>query len=348
MSGDLSAFEAFATHPSLGDDPASGCIAFDAWRLRFQSETFTLEFPLARTQVTRETEDDDRIDFQDPQQPDWLIYCFQPEILKNSSLLKNPFTRRQLKAIESQGELKRRLKLTLWVLAGFAFAAVIISGLLGFMVSSLVASIPPEWERELGTNLLQEVRHHVVFADDPRFKVKLDQAVNPLMAVIPTNSGGFSFYIVQSPTPNAFAIPGGLVFVNTGLLEMADRPEEIAGVVAHEIAHVTQKHGFRKVISTAGPYLVFKMFLKEAGGVMDLLGSSSQLLVSRKFSQEYELEADDVGWAYLVKAHIDPHGMIEVLQKFKLMQDNMQSGELRIEALDDHPATDKRIRRLVG
>ena len=216
---------------------------------------------------------------------------------------------------------------------------------MGMMVTSLVARIPPEWEGELGTNLLQEIRHHAVFTEDAKLKAKLDQAVSPLLSVLPTNSP-FKFFIVQDPTPNAFAIPGGFVFVNAGLLEMVDRPEEVAAVVAHEIAHVTRKHGFRKIISTAGPYLVFKLFMKDSAGLVGVLGSSSQLLVSQSFSQDYELEADSVGWDYMVRARIDPHGMIEMLQKFQQMQDNMPGGELRIEALEDHPATAKRIRRL--
>ena len=86
------------------------------------------------------------------------------------------------------------------------------------------------------------------------------------------------------------------------MLELADRPEEVAGVVAHELAHVTQKHGFRKIISDAGPYLIMKIFFGGASGTAGVLGGSSQLLVRQSFSQEYELEADEVGWQYLVAA----------------------------------------------
>jgi predicted Zn-dependent protease len=186
----------------------------------------------------------------------------------------------------------------------------------------------------------------MVVVENPKLKAKLDQAVLPLVNALPTNYGPFKFYIVQDRFPNAFALPGGHVIVNTALLDMADRPEEVCGVVAHEIAHVTQKHGIRKIISEAGPYLVFKLFMSDRSGVFGVLGSGSKLLVSQSFSQEYELEADSVGWDYLVQAHIDPRGMVDMFHKLKLMQDNLGAEALSLSAFESHPQTEKRIRRL--
>jgi len=146
--------------------------------------------------------------------------------------------------------------------------------------------------------------------------------------------------------PNAFALPGGHVLVTTRLLELADRPEEIAGVLAHELAHVMQKHGFREIISSAGPYLIFKVFLGNSAGVLPILGDSSELLIRQSFSQEYELEADDVGWQSLVNAHIDPRGLADMLRKLQIEQQKMHAGMGRVNAFSSHPATEKRLQRL--
>jgi beta-barrel assembly-enhancing protease len=146
--------------------------------------------------------------------------------------------------------------------------------------------------------------------------------------------------------PNAFALPGGHVMVNDSLINMASKPEELAGVIAHEVAHVTEKHGFRKIISEAGPYLIVRVFLGGSRGTAGALGGSSQLLVRQSFSQEYELEADDVGWKYLVAAKIDPRGLADMLKKLQAAQDRMGFGHFDLGAFSSHPATVKRVQRL--
>jgi beta-barrel assembly-enhancing protease len=77
-----------------------------------------------------------------------------------------------------------------------------------------------------------------------------------------------------------------------------------------------------------------------------VLAGGSQLLVSQSFSQEYELEADDTGWEYLVKARIDPRGLADMLKRLKTEQEQMKLVRVGPQAFSSHPATDKRIRRL--
>lgn len=128
-------------------------------------------------------------------------------------------------------------------------------------------------------------------------------------------------------------------------MELAERPEELAAVVAHEIAHVTQRHLFRKVISSAGPLVVCRLFASGRGGAISLLGAGSQLLVAQSFSQEYELEADAVGWDYLVAARIDPRAAPNMLRKLQTAVDKVVK-DRGSHAFSSHPATEKRIRRL--
>ena len=286
--------------------------------MRFESDALTLEIPLPRLQMQISESEDGGIYFCDAEQPDWSIVTFDTDVLRQTPLLQQVQTRNQIREFRSRGELKRRLKITLYFVAGFALVAIIVSMLLGYMVRALVAKVPVEWEQELGDTLMQEVRKEKTFLTDRKLQAKLETAVAPLIKVLPQRGIEFRFYILEDPIPNAFALPGGHVLVNTGLLEFADRPEELAGVIAHEIAHVTEKHGFRKIISSAGPFLIFRMFL--GGGSTGILGGSSQLLISQSFSQEYELEADAVGWQYLVAARIDPRGLTDMLSKLEAEQ----------------------------
>ena len=255
------------------------------------------------------------ITFCDPDHPDWSIHTPDEEILAHGPLLQQPHTRNQIRGLQSGGELKRRLKITGVFLAGFALVALVVSMLMGMMVRSLVARVPVEWEQELGDKVMAEVKEKETFIEDAKLQTNLVQAVAPLLRAVPTNALGFKFYLMDAPLPNAFALPGGHVVVTTSLLALAERPEEVAGVVAHELAHVTLKHGFRKIISSAGPYLLCRLFMRDNSGLLGVLAGGSQLLVSQSFSQEYELEADDVGWQYLVKARIDPRGLPDMLEK---------------------------------
>ena len=210
--------------------------------------------------------------FSDPDQPGCSIYVFDPKVLEHPALRQQTHTRNQIQSLQNFAELKRWLKLTLWFLGGFALVALVASLLVGVMVRSLVARIPVQWEQELGDELVQDLKLRATFVEDPKLQARLERTVAPLLVVLPGTELQYKFYILQEPLPNAFALPGGHVFVTTSLLDLADRREEIAGVVAHEIAHVTLKHGFRKLISAAGPYLIFRFFVHDRSGFLGLLG----------------------------------------------------------------------------
>ncbi len=190
------------------------------------------------------------------------------------------------------------------------------------------------------------VRSQLTFVDDSNQVARLTALAAPLLKVVPAGKTQFAFHVVESEYPNAFALPGGHIVITTALLRLADRPEELLGVIAHEMAHITQHHHARKIISAAGPVVIFGIFLHSRDQTLDVLSSGSGLLVTRGFSQEYELEADDFGWKYLVAANIDPRGMIDMFKKLKAFDVQTKMGNLLPQAFSSHPALDKRIVRL--
>jgi len=334
------------SHPSFGEEVVWGQIVFEGWRLRFESERVTREVPLVKLRLEKDDLAEGGIVFCDPDHPAWLIHTLDQEILAQGPLLQQPHTRYQIRELQSGKELARRLKITGIFMVGFAVLALVVSMLMGLMVRALVARVPVAWEQELGDKVMAELSEKETFIEDARLQTNLLQAVAPLLRVVPTNALGFKFYLLKHPLPNAFALPGGHVVVTTGLLGLADRPEEVAGVVAHELAHVTKRHVFRKIVSSGGPYLLCRLFMRDNSGLLGVLAGSSQLLVSQSFSQEYELEADDVGWQYMVSARIDPRGLSDMLRKLKAEQERMMLGQVAPQAFSSHPATDKRLRRL--
>ena len=136
------------------------------------------------------------------------------------------------------------------------------------------------------------------------------------------------------------------MIVNTGLLEVVKGPEQLAGVLAHEIAHVTQRHGFRKIISAVGPFFLAKLLAGDDRGLLGVIGDGSQFLVRQTYSQAYENEADDVGWQYLVNANIDPRGMINALRALKAEEEKLRLNKSKLGGLSSHPPTAQRIQRL--
>jgi predicted Zn-dependent protease len=217
----------------------------------------------------------------------------------------------------------------------------------GLMVRSIVARIPPAWEKDLGDKIMAELKEEMDLVEETNRVGALAELATPLLRVLPKNHTDYRFHIVEDPMPNAFALPGGHIIVTTSLLQMADgRAEEVLGVVAHEVAHVTQKHGFRQQIASYGPLLIFKMFLRGRSGSMGVFAGASALLVGQSYSQEFEMEADEVGWQYLVDANIDPRGMTDMFRKLEAQEGEI-SGLMGLpQALNSHPETAKRIERL--
>ncbi len=340
-------FEAHAFHPSLGNEAATGEIIVDRWHLRFHAGAVTLEIPLSRLRVRAGAGADERLYFQDPVQPGWQIITDDFGILDLPAMAQIGNVRAQLSAEASRHELWRRLRVLGYVAAVCGALIWLAQLAVSAMVRSLVANLPREIEQQLGDEMIAEAEDLMYFIEDTNRVAKLALIAAPLVQSIGNGQTGVSFYIAEEEEPNAFALPGGHVVVTTGLLRLADQPEELLGVIAHELAHVTQKHGIRKAIASAGPILVFRVFLGgDSRGLAGVLGGASDLLIRQSFSQQYETEADDVGWQTLVAARIDPRGMVTMFQKLQEHERQQQSAFVLPRAFASHPALDRRIARL--
>jgi len=220
------------------------------------------------------------------------------------------------------------------------------------MVRAIAARIPVEWEVKLGETLMKQVEGQTRIVESAEVAGQFRQLTAPLVGGIPDQGYRFEFRIVEDSSINAFAMPGGGVVVHSGLLLAAEGPEEVAGVLAHELAHVTLRHGMRKLIESAGPYLVVQAFLGDVTGILAAITDNATFLLTQKFSRDFEREADDAGWAYLEQANIDPRGMIRFFERLeaerqKLLKDNpMAEAEEVLGLLSTHPATRERIETL--
>jgi len=344
LNANTQGFDASLFRPEFGNEVVHGKIFVDRKAVRFVAEGFSEEIPTDLVKVTLE-KDGERVYFTDPRRPDQSIFTPDHSILEHPTTWQSEAIRSQVTVTLGRRELSRRLRITAYFLASCVLLVMIASWSFGAMVRSVAKRIPPSWEQKFGDETLAKVRKRFVFEDDSNRVAQIAAAAAPLIEVLPPDQRNLKFYIVQTEIPNAFALPGGHVAITTGLLDMVDRPEQLLGVLAHEMAHVTQKHFAQKAVTAAGPVAVFGVFLHSDSGLMNVMTIGSGLLVLQGFSKEYETEADEVGWDYLVKARIDPHGMIEMFQKFQSWQSARTVIRLP-EAFESHPDLEKRIANL--
>lgn len=337
-------FQAHAFHPDL-PDPLEGTMFFTAWAVTFQSGDMSIEIPLQQLLTDFDSAGDGRVILRDSSDSGWTLVTSDMDVLELRSIPQLVQLAERVQAQLTRRELVRRAKIALIFFAASGLALWMGMLAIGAMVRSIVARVPPHVEKQVGDDALAELKSDLQLSTDTNQVARLTAAAQPLLSVLPAEQP-WQFHIINDDSLNAFALPGGHILVTTGLLHRVQRPEELLGVLAHEVAHVTHKHGFRRQISSAGPLLVFQIFLRGRSGTMAVLAGGSALLVTQSFSQEYEQEADDVGWKYLLAANIDPSGMTDVFRKLKAAEAAEKHLSFLPKAFESHPDIDKRIARL--
>jgi predicted Zn-dependent protease len=169
--------------------------------------------------------------------------------------------------------------------------------------------------------------------------------VTRLTKALPKNEYDFRVTLLAAPEPNAFALPGGSIFVNMGLLHLCTNSVEVAGVLAHEISHVTRRHGLRTMVTTIGPSKAVGAVLGDSHGFLGALAAGSHALVGMSFSREFEREADEGGFDLMVAANLDPRGLENGLRRIQQFEQRMGGGN-GPRAFMTHPPTPERMERL--
>ena len=201
-----------------------------------------------------------------------------------------------------------------------------------------------EKEIALGKQMAQEVQREAKIIDDP----VIAEYVNRLGQNLVRNSDAkvpFTIKVVDSDEVNAFALPGGFFFVNTGLILKADNEAELAGVMAHEIAHVAARHGTRQatrgqIANYASLPLIFMGGW--AGYAIQSAASAVVPLGFLRFSRAFEAEADRLGLQYMYKTGYDPTAFVDFFEKIETLE-KTKPGTLA-KVFSTHPMTEDRIK----
>jgi predicted Zn-dependent protease len=216
-------------------------------------------------------------------------------------------------------------------------AALLLFGvwLLGQIAEQLVDWVPPEVDVALGEQNWQELAPPEAQCTDPGPLAYVEEIAQPLVDSSDSEFE-FQFVVVESEEVNAFALPGGFVTVNMGLLEAAETGEEVAAVIGHEMTHVTARHGTRRVLRQIGGFAVVAMIF--GGTDFETIAFAAEGLAQQAYSRDQERESDDGGRALLMAAGIDPIGMATFFERLEQMYAEMPEGMRSSMALvSTHP-----------
>ena len=211
-----------------------------------------------------------------------------------------------------------------------------------------------EDEKKVGKEFFDKLDKHEYLDHHPKAEAYLTRIGNLILANSRKAPFDFRFSIVKSTAVNAFATPGGYVYVNTGLINLVETESELAGVLAHEISHANARH-IADMIDKSQKINVASLAALLAGALLGGGGQGTAAVaafsiatathLTLQYSREHEEEADRIGMAYLVQAGYDGKAMLDflrIMRRYEFYSNTVPSYFLT------HPGTDERIRYLDG
>ena len=196
-------------------------------------------------------------------------------------------------------------------------------------------------EEALGDLLVDEVLYNspdFKLLSNPTLDSAFDQITSRLMDNMGPTDYEYTIQVVDNEEINAFTLPGGHIFVYSGLIAYAERPEEVAAVLSHEIGHVENRHVTSRLIKEFGINLIFSLAM---GGDAIILGELGKTALSTVFDRQQEKEADIYGLDLLVRSKISPSALAVFFRRVKREMGDYNSA---VEIFMSHPNFNSRIK----
>lgn len=209
-----------------------------------------------------------------------------------------------------------------------------------WMAGLALERVPHSVDRSLGLAASEQVKFGQASCENPAAQRYVEDILDRLVAELDDSSFTFHVTVLDDPSINAFALPGGYVFVNEGLLSRAESGEELAGVLAHEISHVVLRHGVERILQSAGRRLLIGLVfgVSDAGTLLHYGGELREL----SFGRDQESAADAMGHTLLRKAGISPRGLATFFERLD------REGSALPEFLSTHPDSRERAAAALG
>ncbi len=217
--------------------------------------------------------------------------------------------------------------------------------LIAVLPAVAACAVSTQQEVEMGANYSAQIAKQMPLIQDPEIVRYINVLGDSLAKVTDDRNLEWHFFVVDSKEVNAFAVPGGYVYVNRGLIERAERMDEVAGVLGHEIGHVTRRHSIKQMQHQQGTGIGVSLacILTRVcdNGVVGAAADATAGAVFARFSRGDEAEADAEGVHTTIRAGIDPHGIPDM---FRILLDERAARPAGVDAwFATHPLEESRI-----
>ncbi len=200
-------------------------------------------------------------------------------------------------------------------------------------------------EVSIGQSLVKEIESQNKVTGDTILGNYVDRVGQRVASVSDRRDIAYHFKVLESPEINAFACPGGFIYVYSGLLKTMDNEAQLAGVLGHEIGHVVARHSVKRLQQVLGLQVLLSLTLGESSELTQKAVATGIGVILQGYSRQNEFEADYDGTFYMTMSGYDPEGMIQLFGKFKEMEKDKKSTFLD-QLLASHPPTPERIAKV--
>ncbi|MBI5561536.1 MAG: M48 family metallopeptidase [Deltaproteobacteria bacterium] len=242
-------------------------------------------------------------------------------------------------SLRNAGAAKRGAWITALILGAVPVIAALYLWIIPLAASYAALHVPPAWEERLGESIVLEFTASSPECNNPEATAQVSAIITILDAAAKPHPYTFKAHIIKNRMVNALAAPGGHIIIFTGLLERAGTPEELAGVLSHEMQHVLRRHATKSIFQNLSTYMLITLATGGSGNAAGIVNTFANL----RYSRMNEREADEEGLRLLMKAGIDPDGMAAF---FKKLEETRAKYPSALAYLSTHPATGDRVNYL--
>ena len=304
-----------------------------------KEENYSLEASKVKIKVGGAS---DRIVFFSEKEDGLVLYSNDLEILKDSFWYKFDETKTQIEFWKTKKK-KSRNAFFAGIILFFFLTSLIFSGL-GGLKKMVIKAIPLKAERKIGDLLIENMKKSGEIVKSEKLTKDINKLLEFFDPRVIKEREEMTLHLSRNGQVNAFALPGGHIVINFGLISKSNRVEEVLGVLAHEMAHVTQRHILNNVIDSLGLFTIVQLFVGDFSGAAAVILTKGQFLLQRKFSRSFEAEADRIGFNYLISSGLDPSGLKDFFQFLK--KESKVENSKAISFLSTHPLYEDRIKQM--
>lgn len=206
---------------------------------------------------------------------------------------------------------------------------------LGLTKAEAITLVSTQQEIEIGRGVVKEVEKHYRLVEDDALQARVQKIGRNLVAVCDRQNMPYTFKVLDSKEVNAFAVPGGFIYIFKGLVDKMPSDEELAGVIAHELGHVVKRHSIKQMEKSLGLTIGSALLLGDKGFVMQRVVADALMA---GFSRDDEREADHLGFMYTLKAGYNPYSTLLGMEKLSETDQPYHS-----DLFSSHPESRQRI-----